>query len=305
MNVPVVRFEGTRLIGTGSSVKHAPLSFAQAVWLLAKITFREASRKKILWIALIAGAGYLALFGVGTHSLVKSFGRAGSIALVEQREQINLLLLLALYAGNFMTAMMAVLTSCDALSGEIASGTIHAIATKPLMRTTIVLGKWLGYTALMALYVAVVEGGAMAVCYGLARYYPPHALLGLGLIWFEAVLLLCVTLACSTRFTSLTSGALSLGLFILGFVGSWIEQFGSFRHLQTAVNVGIVSSLIMPSEALWRRAAFEMQAPVMGALGISPFSSASVPSIAMLWYAGVFSGAALALACWSFHARDL
>ncbi len=304
MSGPAVGLGGMRAVEQTAHAQGPP-SLAEAVWLLARITFREASRKRILWIALFAGAAYLALFGTGMHSLVKTFARAQSVALIEQREQINLLLLLGLYAGNFMTAMMAVLTSCDALSGEISSGTIHAIATKPLARATIVLGKWLGYATLMAFYVCVVEGGAMAVSFGIAHYLPPHALRGLALIWFEAMLLLSVTLAASTRFSSLTSGALCLGLYILGFIGGWIEQFGAFRHLDTAMEAGIVSSLIMPSEAIWRRAAFEMQAPIMGALGMSPFASSSVPSVAMLWYAGVFTVAALGLACWSFTARDL
>ena len=33
-------------------------------WVMAGITFREAARKKILWTALIAGLGFLVLFGL-------------------------------------------------------------------------------------------------------------------------------------------------------------------------------------------------------------------------------------------------
>src|SRR5487761_2706968 len=35
------------------------------VWIMAGITFREAARKKILWTALLAGVGFLLVFGVG------------------------------------------------------------------------------------------------------------------------------------------------------------------------------------------------------------------------------------------------
>jgi len=61
----------------------------------------------------------------------------------------------------------------------------------------------------------------------------------------------------------------------------------------------------MPSESLWRRAAFEMQSPVVGALGFSPFSNASVPSGAMVAYAGLYLVAALGLALRCFRRRDL
>ena len=49
------------------------------------------------------------------------------------------------------------------------------------------------------------------------------------------------------------------------------SRSGAVLQNATAVKVGIVTSLIIPSEALWRRAAFEMQSPISAALGVSPF----------------------------------
>jgi hypothetical protein len=74
---------------------------------------------------------------------------------------------------------------------------------------------------------------------------------------------------------------------------------------QTAVNIGIISSLIIPSEAIWRRAAYEMQSPLVQALGFSPFSSGSVPSLFMIAYAIVYAAIALLLAIRQFRRRDL
>ena len=42
-------------------------------WIMAGVTFREAARKKILWTALIAGIGFLAVFGIGLHYLMEDF----------------------------------------------------------------------------------------------------------------------------------------------------------------------------------------------------------------------------------------
>jgi hypothetical protein len=71
------------------------------------------------------------------------------------------------------------------------------------------------------------------------------------------------------------------------------------------VNIGVAASLIMPSESLWRRAAFELQGPVIGGFGRTPFSSGSVPSLAMVAYAALFLAAALGLAVRRFSRRDL
>jgi hypothetical protein len=71
------------------------------------------------------------------------------------------------------------------------------------------------------------------------------------------------------------------------------------------VDVGIVSSLVMPSEAVWRRAAFEMESPLAGSLQFSPFADISVPSLMMVGYAGAYLLGALAIAIYHFQNRDL
>jgi hypothetical protein len=61
----------------------------------------------------------------------------------------------------------------------------------------------------------------------------------------------------------------------------------------------------MPSEAVWRRAAFEMESPLSGSLQFSPFSDVSIPSVAMIGYAFVYLLIALGIAVYHFGERDL
>ena len=127
----------------------------------------------------------------------------------------------------------------------------------------------------------------------------------LSLIWLESIVLLGVTMLCSTRLSALTSGACSLGLYGIAFVGGWIEQFGALRHIKACADLGILASLIMPSDALWRRVAIEVQPPILGAAGVSPFSSSIVPNHAMVAYAAAYALVALVLALVAFERRDL
>jgi hypothetical protein len=96
-----------------------------------------------------------------------------------------------------------------------------------------------------------------------------------------------------------------LGLRGLAFLGGWLEQMSGFAEGSRQVTLGIVSSMVMPSEAIWRRAAFEMESPLAGSLQFSPFADVSVPSVAMIGYAGVFLLGALAVAIYHFQNRDL
>ena len=215
--------------------------------------------------------------------------RAGEVALVERSEFYNFMVMAGLYVVNFLTAIMAVLTSVDTLSGEIASGTIHTLVSKPLQRWEIVLGKWLGFAAMLLLYLLLMAGGVLGSGYLLAGYLPSNALLGLGMMAFNVLLLLSVSLMGGAVLSTLANGALVFGLYGLAFIGGWIEQFGSLLQNQTAINIGILCSLILPSEALWKRAAYEMQSPLVAALGVSPFSAASVPSPLMVGYAILYA----------------
>jgi Cu-processing system permease protein len=282
----------------GAAVLRGP-GILRTTTLLARVTFREAARRKILWIAAVAAILFLALFWTGLHALYK---HTGDPSVINRRESISMMLMMALYAASMLTSMMAALTSCDTLSGEISSGTIHAIATKPVRRWCLVLGKWTGFAGMLTLYILLIDGGCLTLASVEGRYLIPHVP---GVLWLQAVLLLGVTMACSTTFSALTSGAITLGLYGLAFVGGWIEQFGALRHVKTCVNLGIISSLLMPSDALWRRTAFKIQPPMLGAAGASPFASTLVPSTAMVVYAVVYAALALLLAAILFEHRDL
>jgi len=277
-------------------------------WIMAGVTFREAARKKLLWMALLAGSAFLALFGTGLHFQLKDFASRTSPLIA--RQGVDALLMVGLYAVDLMAAVMTVLTSVDTLSGEIDSGTIQAVATKAITRSQLLLGKWLGFIGMLTLYVALMVGGITTLTYlmslrSLGGVAPHHLLRGMSLIWLECVLLLTVTFMFGTSLSTLTNGVLALGMHGLAFIGGWIEQAGALTHSPRAVNVGIAASVLMPSESLWRRAAFEMQSPLVGAVGFSPFSNASVPSVAMVAYAGVYVAVALGFALRCFGRRDL
>jgi ABC-type transport system involved in multi-copper enzyme maturation permease subunit len=274
--------------------------------VIARLTFREAGRRKILLAAFLLGLVYLAIYGVGFYYVNQETSRSEfGPGLLELNQIRNFLFMAGLYVVNFLTVMMAVLTSVDTLSGEIASGTIHTLVSKPLRRWEIVVGKWLGFVGMLTLYLLLMAGGTIGLVYAISGYLAPNVLRGLGLLWMNAVLLLGVSLAGGAVLSTLANGVLVFGMFGIAFVGGWIEQIGSFIQNQTAVNIGIISSLLIPSEALWKRAAFEMQSPLVAALGFSPFTATSMPSNIMVTYGLLYAGLALWLAISLFKRRDL
>jgi ABC-type transport system involved in multi-copper enzyme maturation permease subunit len=274
------------------------------LWIMAGITFREAARKKILWTALAAGVGFLIVFGLGLHYQMADSARA-NMAVFLRYQILSGMLMIGLYTVDLLAVVMTILTSVDTISGEITSGTIHAIATKPIARWQVLLGKWIGFVGMLAVYVGLMFGGTVAVGRWIAGVTPQNPVAGATLVFLECVLALTVTLLCGTWFSTLTNGVIVLGLHGLAFMGGWLEQMSGFAEGSRLVAIGIVTSLVMPSESIWRRAAFEMESPLAGSLQFSPFADISVPSGTMIGYAVVYTLVALGIALYHFGNRDL
>ena len=283
----------------------------RSILVLSKLTFREAVRRRIMLAGLILGVSFLIIFSMGFHFILTEVrGESAAApnqgtARIAEIEGMNALLMMGLYAVTFLAIAMATLLGADTLAGEINSGTIQTIVTKPIRRAYVVLGKWLGFAGLLGLYLLLMAGGVLLSVYFQTGYLPDHLLRGISLIYLEALLVMTITLMCSSAFPALATGGIVFGLYGLAFIGGWIEQFGSIIQNPTAVKIGIISSLIIPSEALWKRAAFEMQSPLSGVLGMSPFSATSVPSSLMILYAVLYLLAALSLSIRIFQRRDL
>lgn len=287
-----------------------------AIMILTRMTFREAIRRRIVLTGLLLGICFLIVFSLGFYLIVAQIKTVEATAVatgnanvglnrIADAEGENMLLLAGLYAVTFLSIAMAALLGADTLSGEINSGTIQTIVSKPIRRSAVVLGKWLGFASLLFLYVGLMGGGTVASVWLQTGQAPANLMPGLALIYLETLLVMTISLMCSSVFSALATGGTVFGLYGLAFIGGWIEQFGSLLHNQTAIKIGIITSLIVPSESLWRRAAYEMQSPIAGSLGISPFSTTSVPSPLMIAYAVVYLLVALALAVRFFQKRDL
>ena len=286
-----------------------------SIWTLARMTFREAIRRRIVLTGLVLGVSFLIIYSIGFHYIMATV-RVGGKALAEgpqqqtvmrlaQTEGASTLLLAGLYATAFLSIAMAALLAADTLAGEIGSGTIQTIVTKPIRRRDVVFGKWLGFAMLLGLYFLLLGGGTVVSVWAQIGYTPDHLAAGLALIYLEALLIMTIAMACSSAMSALATGGIVFGLYGLAFIGGWIEQFGAIIQNATAVKVGIIASLIIPSETLWRRAAYEMQTPLTAAFGASPFGTVSVPSMLMIAYAVVYLLGALWIAVRFFQKRDM
>ncbi len=271
---------------------------------IARLTIRETQRRRLLWMGSLMGLLFLIVFGLGFHFVYIDVTENVPSEGVEF--PFLFLSLAGLYATNFLVIMVSILISVAAISGEVESHTIESLVTKPIRRWEIILGKWLGFAAIILVYVLMLPGGIMLIVYLRSGFTLENIPAGLALIYLEGLVGLSLSLLGGTRLTTLANGALAFMLYGIAFVGGWVETIGALLRNETAVDLGIIASLIMPSEILWKKASAILEPRlVTGFEFAGPFSVSSQPSTAMIVYAFIYMIALLLLALWSFSRRDL
>jgi ABC-type transport system involved in multi-copper enzyme maturation permease subunit len=226
----------------------------------------------------------------------------------------NLFLMMGLFVVNFLVVLVAILTTVGAVSSEVNSHTIQAIATKPLRRWEIILGKWLGHALMVSFYILLLTGGIILSVRLISGHTPRELVGGLSLYVLEGIVLMTVSILFGTRFSTLANGVVLFMMYGLAFVGGWVEQIASLPGINsdTAVNLGRLAGRFLPSEILWRRASHIMAPRISSSLigeGEGPpaflFTFGHAPEASIVLYALAYVAVILLLAMWSFRQRDL
>src|SRR5579864_268395 len=286
---------------------------------IARFTLQEAISRRLILAGVLISIGFIGLFSLGFHfaydkSIENSRSAEARLAL---GVAFAILTLFGVYVVNYLASFLALFLSVASISGEIDSGTLHAVLARPLRRSEFVIGRWLGYGVMLAVYIVAMTGAVLLIARIIAGYEVPQPVPALLLMLLEGVLLLTLSLFGSSLMPTLANGVVVftlLGLAWLGgiieFVGRLVAQAPNSTGSDAMINIGTAVSLLLPSDALWRGASYYLESPSMLAVfgasrgGIPFFSTLPPPPALIVWSLGyvivVLGGAVLA-----FRGRDL
>jgi Cu-processing system permease protein len=276
----------------------------QSILAMAHLTLYESRRRRIVTAAIVCAAAFLAVYAAGLFFVHREQIREGR-PFFQQQGTMQVLTIVGLFAANFLSVLFAVLLPVDTLSGEIDSGVIQTVASKPIRRADIVIGKWLGHAVIVMGYVLLLVLGVALTVRLIAGPIALQPIQAIPLMFLEIVLLMTFSIAGGTRLSTVTNGVTALGFYGIAFVGGWIEQIGGFAGSQAAKTVGIVASLISPADSIWRLASYHIQPETLRNFGAALFATSSIPTTLMVWWAAGFTVATLIFAVRSFSARQL
>lgn len=283
---------------------------------IARLTLRETMRRKLVLALFILTVLVAVLTGWMFHKLLTlpcggAHGHTCSHATIDIMAATVLILLLFMF--SFVLALGAAFVAAPSISGEIESGVVLAVVTRPLRRADIILGKWLGFALLLTLYGAVAVALELVILKIAMGYVPPHPVRATLFIIAESLAVLIVALLGSTRLSAITTGVIALALFGAAWMGGIAGQVGAVFGNRTIEDVGTISSLIIPTDGLWRGAIYNLEPLALVLIqdaagpraGANPFFVTTGPSAPYLLWALVWGVAIMALTLWSFHRREL
>ena len=282
---------------------------ARRVLAVANLTLREALRKRMVLAGAIMALGFLALYATGLHFAAKDIltqSQAGPTELI-RRGIAAQMLYVGLFPAAFLVAFTTIFASAGTLSGDVESGIVYGILARPIRRTEFVVGKALGLAIMLATFTLALNGAVVVLARALIDAPLTNWPAALALFVLEPMPLLALAVLGSARLPTLANGVLCVALWGLGFIGGLIEQLGGVLKNGTLSNIGIISSLLMPLDALHRMALANLipAGLLFQQNGVPGMGSSTTPSAWTVVYALLYVVAMIALAARVFTKRDL
>lgn len=280
---------------------------------IARLTLRETSRKRLLIALAILTVIVALLSGWGFHRLVgMPCGNGQACTPAETKVLASTLIVLMMFMFSFVVALAAAFVSSPAIAGDVESGVVLSVVSRPIRRSDVVLGKWLGLASLVAFYTAFTCAMEFIIGKISFGYVPPHPILAILFLTGEALAVLSVSLAWSTRLPAMTGGIIVLILFGISWMLGVVGNVGHALQVSSVERVSTAASLIFPTDGLWRGAIYNLE-PVSliitqqgsRSLRADPFFAPSPAPTAYVIFAAAWILAFLAIAAWSFQRREL
>jgi ABC-type transport system involved in multi-copper enzyme maturation permease subunit len=281
---------------------------ARTVLTFAALTVQEASRRRVLRALAGLTIVLLALSAFGFSRIEAEFGAA--LTTGEARLAASTVLNLVMFGLSLIAALGTAFLAGPVLAGEFESGMALAVLARPVRRSAVLVGKWLGLVAFGSGFVILAGLAHFLVVWATVGYWPPDPAVGLALLAAQTTVLLTLGLLLSTVISPMASGIVAVGLFgaswIAGVVGSVGETLGN----DAVARVGDVSRMLLPTDGLWRGAMHAFQDPGLLAtlseeFNAHPFLSLSPLTGAYLAWAALWVVLVLGVAGVAFLRRDL
>jgi len=274
---------------------------------IARLTIKEAVRRRLLLAFVTITVVMVGLSAWGFDRL----SHTHRITSGESHLAVPQALILFMFMFSFVVALSASAIASPSISSEIESGVLMTVVTRPIRRTEVLLGKWLGLAALLAGYAGAVCALEFGVVDWVSGFLPPNPVLAAVYLFAEGALLLTLSLFLSTRMPVIAAGVIAIAVFGAGWLAGVVGTLGTTFNIAALRTVGQVGRFLLPTDGVWHAAIYYLQPPSLIAehlvegRGGDPFYAQGAPSWPYLLWVACWLLVVLIAGVASFERREL
>ena len=130
------------------------------ILVIARLTVQEASRRRLLLALLILTLLVVGFSAWGFNKITTVTNSRGETLPPDQVALVSsqlLIVIVFMYSG--VLALSAAVVAGPLISSEVESGLLLSMLARPLRRSEVVIGKWIGLAVLVAIYAAFAAAG--------------------------------------------------------------------------------------------------------------------------------------------------
>ena len=282
----------------------------RAVSIIAVYALQEALRRRIFHVVLLLTALYLALYWLGADTAFEEVAELEGGLPVDDRELTGGTLFgLSMFGTLFLGAVLAAFLTLGVVRGDAERGLLQPLVVRPVGRSALLVGRFLGAAAVCVPYVLTVYTACALITRSSGDWWPdeflrPGLQLAVGVLVIAALGLLG-----SVFLTATANGIAIFMVFGAGLVAGLLGQIGEALDSESLQNVAERTSWALPFEALYQDALYRITSESRGLTGLAiqlgPFggSEAGGPNLP-LWVLA-YLAAALVAAMAAFARKDL
>jgi ABC-type transport system involved in multi-copper enzyme maturation permease subunit len=247
------------------------------IFVLAKNVFLEMVRDRVLYILAL-----YALLLVGAKFILPELAAAS---------EAKILLDFGLAAMSVIGTIIAIFIGTGLLNKEIEKRTILVLISKPVSRSEIIVGKFFGLSAVLAILIIIMTGMYLG-CLQITQtsYSFPSIIIAAAFILLQLCLIVAVAITFGSFTSSLLATALTFGISLMGNTTqdllklSSINGSSSVKYLSQALYLILpdLSRLDVKNSAVYGLQALPNQTALLTNAGYGLCYSAMLLAIAIL-----------------------
>lgn len=298
----------TDSIALGAQTANPLMIALRGPWTIARYTFREGIRKKLL-----VGFLLLSLLVIFGSSFLGAFLDPTTVGDYESDINLKLVKDICVTTISIFGVLITIFMSAMAVPNEMENRVIYTVLSKPVRRLQYLLGKFIGVQLIVIVNLALMGGLFLMVLLLREGIFPSLLLWSVFLTYFEFLIVSAFTFALSCAATSSVLPTIG-GLFVWivgqlaeylrgvrvrsGWDGDWSTLLDNFTVEKMVGAMAEALYMVLPNLQH-----FSLKTQILEKMSNDPPSDVFVPRLAL--YALTYAVAGFVLAFTIFRRKEL